>query len=107
MSTFSKAALLALAGFVASWVWGQNSALAQGPQCGARSNILEALRNGYQERPVSRGVTATGALLEVFAGPSGSWSILVTVPGGPTCLVSSGEGWRRLPLADQNDDPAV
>lgn len=107
MSTFSKAALLALAYFVLSWVWAESPALAQGPQCGSREAILKALQNGYQERPVSRGVTSTGALLEAFAGPSGSWSILVTVPGGPTCLVSSGEGWRRLPLAVQNDDPAV
>lgn len=107
MFTFPKAALLALAFFVAAWIWGAMPATAQGPQCGPRGVILDALRSGYQERPVSRGVTSTGALLEVFAGPSGSWSILVTVPGGPTCLVSSGEGWRRLPLANQNDDPAV
>lgn len=107
MSTFPPAALLALACFVVSWAWAESSALAQGPQCGARTTILEALRDGYQERPVSRGVTSTGALLEVFAGPSGSWSILVTVPGGPTCLLSSGEGWRRLPFAGQSDDPAV
>ncbi|NIA66978.1 hypothetical protein HBA54_00050 [Pelagibius litoralis] len=107
MSTFTKAALLALACFVVSGAWMPDPALAQGSHCGPRDALVDALSEGYQESPVSRGVTSTGALLEIFAGPSGSWSILVTVPGGPTCLVSSGEGWRRLPLAGEDHDPAV
>ena len=86
-------------------------AVAQSLQCGSRDALLGALAERYQERPVSRGVTGSGALLEVLAGPSGSWSILVTTPGGPTCLVSSGEGWRRLPAAGDGmadgDGPAV
>ena len=84
-----------------------SSAWAQGPQCGPRESVLGALSENYQERPVSRGVTSAGALLEVLVGPSGSWSILLTVPGGQTCLVSSGDGWRGLPLGPDHREPAV
>lgn len=60
--------------------------------------MLERLSSDYREEPVSIGVTATGSLLEVLASPEGSWTIIITVPGGPTCLVSSGEGWRGAPV---------
>lgn len=82
------------------------SAAAQSPQCGAREAVIDRLSTKYKEQPVSLGVTATGSLLEVLASPSGSWTIIVTIPGGPTCLVSSGEGWRNAPV-QVAQDPAV
>ncbi len=99
---FFGAALLALALVFVSGV-----AQGQGAQCGPRDTLLRALAEGYQERPVGRGVTSSGALFEVLAGPAGSWSVLVTVPGGQTCLVSSGEGWRQLHQATPNRGPAA
>lgn len=79
---------------------------AQSPQCGAREALLDRLSTKYEEAPVGIGVTATGSLLEVLASPSGSWTIIVTVPGGPTCLVSAGDGWRNAPV-QLAKDPAV
>ncbi|WP_299396330.1 hypothetical protein [Pelagibius sp.] len=79
---------------------------AQGPQCAPREAILKSLSKNYKEAPVNMGVTSTGSLLEVLASPSGSWTILVTVPGGPTCMVSSGEGWRDSPV-QVAQEPAV
>ena len=102
MADFCRMALLALCVFM--WLPGQ--AMGQGPQCGPRQALMDSLRKEYDERPVSRGVTSTGALLEVWASGGGTWSILVTVPGGPTCLVSSGEGWRAIPVK-ADEDPAV
>ena len=99
---FFGAALLAL-----TLVATPFAVLAQGAQCGPRDALLRALAEGYQERPVGRGVTSSGALFEVLAGPAGSWSVLVTVPGGRTCLVASGEGWRQLPLVTPNRGPAA
>jgi hypothetical protein len=82
------------------------AAQAQAPQCGAREAVLERLSDKYDERPVSIGVTATGSLLEVLASPEGSWTIVVTVPNGPTCLVSSGDGWHSAPVQIA-EDPRV
>lgn len=67
-------------------------------QCAAREAVLDRLSSKYGEQPVSIGVTATGSLLEVLASPEGTWTIIVTVPGGPTCLVSSGDGWHNAPV---------
>ncbi len=91
----ASAALLAFVGVLT--VAGLPAA-AQSPQCGAREAVLDRLSAKYGEQPVSIGVTATGSLLEVLASPEGSWTIVVTVPGGPTCLVSSGDGWHNAPV---------
>ncbi len=98
----SLAAALALFGQPAA----AQAASGQPSTCGAREALLERLSARYEEQPVSLGVTATGSLLEVLASPSGSWTIIVTVPGGPTCLVSSGEGWRNAPV-QLAEEPAV
>ncbi len=39
-------------------------------------------------------------VIELFTAESGSWTILITMPGGVTCMMGSGEGWedqRKLP----------
>jgi len=76
------------------------------PQCAARDAVIDRLASKYDEHPVSIGVTATGSLLEILASAAGTWTIIVTVPGGPTCLVSSGEGWHNAPI-QLAQDPAV
>ncbi|WP_422366422.1 hypothetical protein [Pelagibius sp.] len=80
--------------------------LAQGPQCAPREALLKALAKKYKEAPVNMGVTSTGSLIEILASPSGSWTILVTVPGRPTCMVSSGQGWRSLRRSTRKDPEA-
>ncbi|GAB4231438.1 MAG: hypothetical protein Tsb0032_37640 [Kiloniellaceae bacterium] len=99
----APAAFLSLA---ATLVFFGQPAAAQPATCGARDALLERLSARFEEQPVSLGVTATGSLLEVLASPSGSWTIIVTIPNGPTCLVSSGEGWRSAPL-QLAEEPAV
>lgn len=95
--TAASAALMALAGAVLLAT--PATAQTQAPQCAAREAVLERLSAQYEEEPVSLGVTATGSLLEVLASPEGgTWTIIITMPGGPTCLVSSGEGWRGAPV---------
>ena len=81
-------------------------AAAQVPPCAPRDQIVERLAAQFGERPISVAVTATGDLLELLASPQGSWSIIVTKAGGPTCLMSAGEGWRGAP-AQVAEDPAI
>ena len=73
------------------------AAVAQGAPCAPRDVVLETLKKKYGERPVALGVTLSGALVEVLASEAGKWTIIVTAPGGPTCMVASGEGWRQIP----------
>jgi hypothetical protein len=82
-----------------------SSAQSQSPSCGERDAILQRLSGTYAEKQVGAGVTADGRLLELFAAKSGSWTVLITYPGGPTCVATSGDGWRHLKLLP--DGPLV
>lgn len=62
--------------------------------CGDRDGFVAGLERQFGEHRSIEAVTSAGALMEVFVSGSGSWTILVTLPGGPSCLVASGTGWQ-------------
>ena len=66
------------------------------PGCGERARLLATLEEKYNERPIARGLTNTGGVLEVLTSSSGTWTFLITYPDGRTCLVASGEGWETF-----------
>ena len=74
--------------------------------CGDRSRIMATLAENYAERPVAIALTSEGAVIEVLTSPVGTWSILVTAPGGPTCLVAGGENWQPVPVVQPRGSPA-
>ena len=74
--------------------------------CAPRDQILGWLASAYREAPVAAGVTAGGELVEVLARPDGrTWTIIITSPGGRTCLMAAGEGWQRRDPA--KEDPKI
>jgi len=75
-------------------------ALAQ-TYCGKRADVLTQLAQQFGEVPGAIALTDQGSLLEVLVSPAGSWTILVTAPAGPSCIVATGKQWETLPaLAD-------
>ena len=65
--------------------------------CGARAEILAQLADRYHETRRAIGLAANNTLLEIFASEdSGSFTILATVPGGPTCLIAAGENFEAV-----------
>jgi hypothetical protein len=40
-------------------------------------------------------------LVEVLVSPNGSWTMLLTYPSHPTCVVATGVAWEILQLAGQ------
>lgn len=69
----------------------------QGNNCGARTIVLDYLSTKYSEKPVAMGIAANGSLIEVLSSKKGStFTIIVTVPDGKTCMVAAGEGWEDL-----------
>ncbi|MCZ6839492.1 MAG: hypothetical protein O7G13_09465 [Alphaproteobacteria bacterium] len=88
-----------IAGLVLSVVAGSGNAVAQQNEnsCTDRSSALSHLSKNYQEQPVAMGLASSGGVVEVLTNDKGSsWSIIVTLPTGVTCLVASGEGWEAL-----------
>ena len=69
-------------------------AQAQPVPCGTHDEFMSGLAGKYGEYPIGIGVSATGAAVELLVNKdSGTWSLLMTAPGGPTCLVANGENW--------------
>jgi hypothetical protein len=62
--------------------------------CGERVEIVNALKSGHQEQKTAGGLSGSGGLVELFTGDSGTWTLLLTLPGGPTCLLGAGEAWE-------------
>jgi hypothetical protein len=70
---------------------------AQNAICGERASIIERLRTKYGESLRGAGVFQGRRVVEVWASEtSGSWTIVVTLPNGSTCLMASGEDWEGI-----------
>ena len=69
--------------------------------CGDRDKILARLEQGHDEHPQAVGLSADGGVIEILVSPEGGWTILVTYPKRPTCVVAVGEAWQTLQLIGQ------
>ncbi len=67
--------------------------------CLDRQDIVARLAQKYQEAPVWYGAVK-GNMLELLTDPDGgTWSMLLSMPNGTSCMISSGEGWRDVERA--------
>jgi hypothetical protein len=69
--------------------------------CGDRHQILERLEQAHEETPQALGLSGDGGVIEVLVSPEGGWTMLVTYPRRPTCVVATGEAWQMLQLAGE------
>ena len=82
-----------------------SSAHAQSRNCAQHAMVVERLADGYGESRQSIGIAADNTVVEVFASlETGTWTIVVTQPGGPSCLVASGEAFQMLAEGLPNTD---
>lgn len=88
---------------LAAAVLGPSAEAAQRP-CGDRTEILKRLQQKHEETPQALGLSSDGGVLEILVSPEGGWTILVTYPKRPTCVVAVGEAWQMLQLTA--GDPA-
>jgi len=66
-----------------------------GPACGKRDDVLAQLSERYKEAPVGVGVAGNGGLIELLTASAGStWTLIITLPNGPTCLLAAGQDWE-------------
>lgn len=69
-------------------------ARAEDPPCGLRADLLRALATEAGEALRVQMIDVAGHLVEIVVGLDGSWTLLVTLPGGPSCIAGWGEGFR-------------
>ena len=65
--------------------------------CGKRSDMVAGLEKNYSEAPVSIGLASNGSVIEIFASPKQTWTIVMTRPDGQSCVLMAGESWEDLP----------
>ncbi len=66
------------------------------PNCATRAQVVDVLAAKYGETRRSIGLAANNTVMELFASPTGSWTITVTLPEGMTCLMASGQGFEAI-----------
>lgn len=64
--------------------------------CGARQDVADKLKRGYDEQPSALGLAHNGTVVEVFTSPTGTWTIILTRPDGVSCLMATGESWQAM-----------
>lgn len=93
---------------LAALAWMTQPARAQMQQCGERVAIVARLAKHYGETRQGVGLGQGNRLVELFASETtGTWTILVTLPSGMSCLVAAGEAWTGgAAAAEIAGDPA-
>jgi hypothetical protein len=85
---------LAMLALLALGAWSFGRPVAAQTLCGARGEVLARLADRYPGLPLPLGFSQDGGRLEVLTSPDGGWTILVTFPDRPTCMVASGKAWE-------------
>ena len=71
--------------------------------CGDHGKMVGYLDRDYKEARSGIGLTSNGAVIELYTARAGSWTLLITKPGGATCMIGSGEAWE----AQRKPSPAA
>lgn len=73
---------------------------AEPASCGSRNQVFAHLHQHYRESPVAMGMANNGGMIEVLRSAAGaSFTIVITMPDGVTCMIAAGENWQDLPKA--------
>ena len=64
--------------------------------CAKYTEIAKHLSTNHSEVPVSMGLASNGGLVQVFSSKEGeTWSIVMVMPNGMSCLLAAGEFWGK------------
>ncbi len=67
------------------------------PVCMPHDDFRVALQRNFSEAPVAIAIANNGALIELYAKRDrSSWTLMMTRPGGLSCVLVAGEEWNDL-----------
>lgn len=77
-------------------------------QCGPHDKIIAVLAKTYGETRTGIGLNGEDRVMKMFVNAkTGSWTITITLPGGETCLVATGDYFESVVEAlPASGDPA-
>ena len=73
----------------------------------AHKVMVELLLNRFDETPRAIGMIDDRRIMQVYAAPGGSWTILVTTSAGQSCILAAGKGFEALLAAPGEGMPPV
>jgi len=73
--------------------------------CGPHKQIRQILSDRYQESARGLGLVSDRGVVELFISKAGTWSIVMTMATGSTCIIAAGHTWQEL--AAEIEGPAV
>ncbi|MFQ5958231.1 MAG: hypothetical protein ACE5LF_02570 [Alphaproteobacteria bacterium] len=66
--------------------------------CAPHAEVTKRLDKVYSEAPIGIGLASNGGVIEMFATSDGAtWTIVMTMPDGKSCVMATGETWETLP----------
>ena len=82
-----------------------SSASAQSMMCTKRVNLLKELNGKYQEYRQGLGITAANkGAMEFYVSETGTWTIIMSLTNGNSCIVAAGHSWQALPIVARGPD---
>ncbi|PIB25682.1 hypothetical protein BFP76_00680 [Amylibacter kogurei] len=79
---------------------------AEPTNCAARGKVVQSLNDQYGETRRSIGLGQNNGVVELFASDNtGTWTILVTLPNGMSCLMAAGDAFEFTSDALQRGAP--
>jgi hypothetical protein len=90
--------LFAAGALLAGLISGAPSPAAAQTVCAEHAEVVKELGARHAETPIALGLAANGGVIEVFSTGDGStWTMVITMPDGMTCMMAAGESWETLP----------
>ena len=77
---------------------GVSEANAARAKCGDREKIIKVLKDDYNEVPIAIGLSQKSTeAFEIFTSEKGTWTVMMTMSTGQTCIMATGHSWQDLP----------
>ncbi len=83
-----------LGSVAASLVIAATPLAAQSVPCTQREQVLQFVIDQRGEERLATGRAARGASIDLFASDSGTWSLVLHLPDGRSCLLANGHGFE-------------
>ena len=82
-------------------------ASAQQANCTKRPEVIGHLAKQYSEAPVAIGLSSNGGGVEGLSSKKNqSWTMIITMPNGTSCLMAAGENWETIKTVAKFDPGA-
>lgn len=64
--------------------------------CTKRTTMINALSTKYEEQRRGIGVASKTGVMEFYVSAKGTWTMLMTMPNGMSCIMAAGRDWEEI-----------